>query len=196
MLKSLTALWLGLTLSMGATAQHVDQPQPGSAAEPQRPTQGNTRQTQTTNDALFMQRAARGSSAEIELSKAALKKSTNPKVVQYAQNMITDHEKAGIELKTLAEGMNVSLPTGLDESHAQQVNELQKLSGEDFDATYIELMKKDHDAMMGLFENAANDADLDPQVRNFANKLLPILATHQTRAHALTDEPAKMFQSR
>ena len=49
-----------------------------------------------------MMEAGAGGNTEIAASKLALERSSNERVKSYANMMITDHQKAGDELKSLA----------------------------------------------------------------------------------------------
>jgi putative membrane protein len=65
------------------------------------------------------------------------------------------------------------------------LQKLSKLSGREFDAAYTNVMKQDHDTAIALFENAAGDTSLSPQLREFATGLLETLRSHQLQAHNL-----------
>jgi putative membrane protein len=65
-------------------------------------------------DAMFVRTAAMDEMAEVEHGGLAGQNATNDEVKQFAQRMVDDHGKAGDELKGLASGKNVTLPTELD----------------------------------------------------------------------------------
>src|SRR4051812_30296331 len=65
-------------------------------------------------DNVFMERAAAGGMAEVELSNLALAKSTNNDVKSFATMMVADHSKANTELAAIATSKNVTLPTKPD----------------------------------------------------------------------------------
>ncbi len=124
----------------------------------------------------FWSKAAQGGMAEVGLSKVAAAKSQNGEVKKFANMMIADHNKANTELKALAAKKTVTLPTEVDSSHKSKMDELNGLTGADFDKTYIEAMVEDHEATVDLFEDAADDSDAD--IKAFAAKTLPTLKSH------------------
>lgn len=63
----------------------------------------------TGGDLAFMNEAAPGGMAEVELGRLATKQAASKEVKQFAERMITDHSKAGEELKQLAQQKKVIL---------------------------------------------------------------------------------------
>ncbi|MDB6060798.1 MAG: outer membrane protein [Verrucomicrobiaceae bacterium] len=138
-------------------------------------------------DSTFVEKAAAGSLAEIEISKLAATKSTNVKIKKFAAQMVKDHEAAGAKLKQIATTNRLDIPTKTDAAHKKLIDELQGLSEPQFDQSYVDLMKKDHDTTVALFDNAAGEPTLNAELRVFANQSLPTLRAHQKHAHALTE---------
>ena len=62
------------------------------------------------HDAEFATEAAAGGMSEVEFGKAALTKSTNAKVKEFANMMVNDHGKANQELMLIAKSKNINLP--------------------------------------------------------------------------------------
>ena len=62
----------------------------------------------------FRDGSGEGSMAEVELGQLAADKASNAKVKEFGQRMVTDHGKAGDELKTLAASKNITLPTAIN----------------------------------------------------------------------------------
>lgn len=145
------------------------------------------------NDASFVEQATVGGMAEIEYSKLAMKKTKNAKLRSFAEQMVKDHETAGIKLKQIAETRRIPVPKTLDAEHQKTLAELQGLSGEQFDRTYVNVMKRDHDTTVGLFDNAADESGLSDEFRSFATQTLPILRMHQQHAHGLSDIDASQM---
>jgi putative membrane protein len=97
--------------------------------------------------------------------------------------MQDDHGKANEELKTLATNKGVQLPTALEGKHKKTVDRLSKLSGEEFDRQYMQAMVNDHKEDVEKFQREA-DKGKDPDVKQFANKQLPVLKKHLEMARA------------
>jgi putative membrane protein len=128
-----------------------------------------------TADAKFMMSAAEDGMAEVELGKLAQSKAANDAVKQFGARMVTDHTKAGDELKGLASSKGVALPAGLDKKHQKQVDELSK--SKRFDHEYMEAMVSDHKKAVSLFRKESKSGK-DAQVSAWATKTLPTLEDH------------------
>ena len=135
-------------------------------------------------DAKFAVAAANGGMAEVALSKIAEEKATDPKVKEFAKQMVADHSKANDELKKLADQKNITLPSAPNEEKQKAAAELGGKSGSDFDKTYITQMKKDHQATVQLFEDAQKDVK-DPELKAFIDKTLPVIKAHEEHVKSL-----------
>ena len=138
----------------------------------------------TEDDAEFAVNAANGGMAEVALSKIAEEKATDPKVKEFAKQMITDHSKANDELKTLAASKNITLPSAPNEEKQKAASNLGSKSGADFDKAYIAQMKKDHDQTVKLFEDAQKDVK-DAELKAFIDKTLPVIKAHAEHVKSL-----------
>lgn len=137
------------------------------------------------SDEKFVEKAAIGGHAEIEMSKLATEKVQSPQVRDFAQQMIKDHTAAAMELKGIAQSKNLSVPNDLDREHQQNLLDLKNLSGAEFEAKYIDIMQKDHEKTVTLFAAAAADEKLDKQLQQFAAKTLPVIRGHADHVRAL-----------
>lgn len=71
----------------------------------------NDPQTKRIKDnAEFVEKAAMASKTQVTLSELALSQSTNPAVKQFAEKVISDHQKAFDGLKSVAASKGISLP--------------------------------------------------------------------------------------
>jgi putative membrane protein len=101
--------------------------------------------------------------------------------------MVADHSKANEELKALAAGKNVILPTTMADDEQKHINDMSAMKGADFDKHYVDMMVDDHDKDVKMFEEAAEDAK-DPDIRAWASKTLPVLKEHQAAIKAIKDK--------
>jgi putative membrane protein len=164
----------------------------GNAANSVANTMSNAASSVTgTSDSSFVNEAAVGGMAEVELGKLAASKATSADVKKFGQMMVTDHTAANNELKTLAAKKNWTLPTDLDSSHKSTMDELKGLSGAEFDKEYVEEMVDDHEKDVSAFEDKAKNAT-DPDLKAFAEKTLPVLRKHLDAIKAIQ---AKMNNS-
>jgi putative membrane protein len=128
-------------------------------------------------DETFVIKAAQGGLAEVELGNLAMQRGTNQKVKDFGRQMVTDHTKAGDELKTIASNKSVSVPAGIDPKSQATKQRLSSLSGAAFDRAYMEDMVSDHKEDIAEFQREANTGG-DPELRSFAQKTLPTLQHH------------------
>jgi putative membrane protein len=131
----------------------------------------------------FMNDAAKGGMTEVEVSKLAKDRAMNPRVKNFAEMMVRDHSAANDELKTIARQKNVMLPTDLGNKQ-DDVNDLSKKKGADFDKAYMKMMVKDHKDVVDEFEKCAQNGT-DPDVKTFASQKLPTLRMHLDSAKAI-----------
>src|SRR6185295_10843016 len=68
----------------------------------------------SSDDRKFITEVAHGGMMEVQLSRTAVDKATNPDVKQFAQRMIDDHSKANAELSQLASQKGITLPATAD----------------------------------------------------------------------------------
>ena len=134
-------------------------------------------QVVTGGDLAFINDAAPGSMAEVELGRLAVKQAASNDVKQFAQKMIDDHSKAVEELKQLAGGKKVNLPPDLMPKHKEVMEKLSKLQGADFDREYVKEMVAAHEKDVAAFTGVSQNAT-DADVKAFAAKTLPTLKMH------------------
>jgi putative membrane protein len=128
-------------------------------------------------DAAFVQKAAAGGMAEVEMGKLAQDKATVDQVKQFGARMVQDHSKANDELKQVAGTKGVQLPAGPDAQAQAEMKKMQGMSGASFDKHYMDHMVADHKKDIAAFESEAKSGK-DPEVKAFAQKTLPTLKEH------------------
>jgi len=133
---------------------------------------------ETVDTETFVEKAANGSMAEVEISQLALQKSQDEGIREFAQRMVDDHTAANEELKVVATEENIEVPSGLDHEHQGIVERMRKLEGEAFDHEYRKRMKEDHAEAIALFESASQSPQVSEEVRQFASSTLPTLQEH------------------
>jgi len=148
--------------------------------------QEHTMGIQDDNDSDFAVKAADSGLAEVNASEIAKQKAQDQRVKDFAAMMVTDHTKTNEELKSIAAGKNITLPTAPGEAHLKNISDLNSYSGAEFDKEYMGLMVDDHQKAVDLFEDAAEGAD-DAELKAFATKTLPALKKHLEQAKALEE---------
>lgn len=157
-------------------------------------------------DRDFVEERLEAANAEIELGRLAQQKATHPEVKEFGALMVKDHQKAAEELRSIVStaGARADRPAGTsgetgDRSIADRAagaaatlqgearelrQELNELSGRDFDRRYIDEMIDDHEDAVEDLENKADNAS-HPEVKAWAAKTLPTVRQHLEQARTL-----------
>ena len=168
-LPRIVAGLLGVLLPLAAVAQTTTpavSPVPAERVEP----------TLKSSDRSFMEKAAKASMSEVDISRVAVERTSNPDVKRFAQMMIEDHGTAVDQLGSLASRKNVSLPA--KDAHPSK---WEKRDAKDFDQEYLDKMIDDHKEAVKLFEKQARDGS-DGDTVTYARKYLPKLQAHLQHA--------------
>lgn len=171
-LKSLLTATLAFGMACAAQAQQPMQPSGVAQA-----LMGND-----TKD--FFETAASANRLEIETGRLAVQRATDPKLKAYGQKMIDDHTKATEELQALATRKGVTLPSGMLRRHQMMYDNLRDERGEAFNDEYRDLIVMSHKESVSLFDQTAREGK-DPDVKAFAQKMLPKLQQHGGEAESL-----------
>lgn len=147
------------------------------------PAATTTADTLARGDRNFIEEAAKGGLAEVELGNLAQQKAQNQQVKDFGARMVQDHSKANDELKKVAAAKGVQVPAGLDKSAQKEKDKLEKLSGAKFDREYMSHMVKDHKKDVKEFDKQARSSK-DADVKQFAAATLPTLQEHLKLAQA------------
>ena len=142
------------------------------------------KETLSQQDRDFVQKAAEGGMAEVELSKIA-EKSENPEVKRFAEKMVRDHSAANTELTSTASRLGAEMLKTLDAEHQKVRDRLRSMHGTTFDRQYMQVMVEDHDQAVKLFRQEAGSAN-NTELKQFAQKTLPTIEQHQKMAVALS----------
>lgn len=136
-------------------------------------------------DKSFLEDAAHAGHTEVEGSKLAQRKSSNPAIKTFADQMVKDHIAVGQELDALAKSKNLKAPTEPSLFQKANLKALEMKDGESFDRAYAsEIGVEAHEKAVKLFEKASEEAK-DPEVKAFADKNLPALRHHLDMAREL-----------
>ncbi len=128
---------------------------------------------------------ANTSLTELELSKVASQKATNPEVKAYAQQAMNDHQQDDRTLQSIAKQMNVVLPSGLSDKSKSHVSKLNGMkAGTEFDIQYLDYMTSINDDALDRADDLKDDAPTDA-VKTFAKKIIDDDKKHKERAKQL-----------
>src|SRR4051812_11651975 len=188
------AATLALAASIGCSkqrAENTDQNQIKPSNSPSATDQQVTTNAQSAalnaDDRAFLEKAAVGGKAEVELGQLAQQKAQSEDVKQFAQRMVADHSQANSDLLSMGDKMNLTLPTALDDKTQKEKNRLSKLNGAKFDKEYMHLMIDDHQKDVDEFQKESQNA-INSDVKSFASKTLPTLQQHLDLAKSIHDK--------
>jgi predicted outer membrane protein/sporulation protein YlmC with PRC-barrel domain len=190
MLKTHMAVYLAATAFVAVPAFAQTTPAPAS-----NPPAAATMKGSNVTAAEFVTRAANSDMFEIQSSELALTKTQDNPIRNFAQHMIQDHTAASEKLKTAAQGQTV--PTNLDQEHAQMLQQLQQASGNDFSRSYVQMQFDGHQKAVALFESYAQNGD-NAQLKEFAQQTVPTLREHFqqiTQLRTQMSNPAQVSQN-
>jgi putative membrane protein len=151
-------------------------------------TQMTTGATGNMNDVgskTFIEKAAITDQFEIESSKLALQKASDPQVKQFAQQMIDEHTRSSDKLKaTLESAGGVAPQIDLDAKHGALMDKLHKASGKEFDSLYVKIQRDGHKEAVGLFRKYSKAGKAAP-LKGFAQETLPVIEKHLQHVQGL-----------
>ena len=142
------------------------------------------RKKDTRPDAAFVTQAGQDGLAEVQLGKVAQQNASSAAVKEFAQRMVTDHSKAGDELAGIAKKVGITPPKEPSEKQQAELKKLSALKGEKFDAEYAQLMVRDHESAVALFQKQSKNGET-AELKEFATKTLPTLEEHLKMARDL-----------
>jgi putative membrane protein len=118
------------------------------------------------------------------MGKTAQSKGQNQAVKDFGKQMVDDHGKANDKLTAVAKDLKITLPSALDQKHKDKVDQLSKLSGNQFDRAYAAEMVKDHQEDQAAFEKEISTGK-NAQLKSFASDTLTVIKRHLTMAQDL-----------
>lgn len=143
-----------------------------------------------TPEGAFILDAAKGGLAEIKMGKLAAEKASDPKVREFGNKMVGDHQKANDELRQVANDRKVKWPDDLTDEQVATFKKLSQLSGPDFDREYVQTMVEDHQKDVDEFRQEEQRVQ-DPELKGFVSRTLPILQHHLQMAQDLQHQEPK-----
>lgn len=136
----------------------------------------------------FVQKASIANTFEIQTSELALQRSQNPQIRALAQQMVTDHTKAGQDLQAAltAAKSNLVPATALDEARQKKYEELANAKPEEFDDKYVDIQTDAHNEAVALFKDYSDGGKAGP-IKDFAAATLPTLEAHKSQVDTADD---------
>ena len=132
----------------------------------------------------FIRGGITGGLMEIKAANLAKTRSSNPRVINFANMMIADHTQIGNELKKMESDKMLDKDKNLiSDEHQSMLSELAAKSGSAFDKAYMGMMVSDHQEDIELFNSATHNTSAT--IQKLAEKTLPTLQMHLDSAKAI-----------
>jgi putative membrane protein len=174
-----------MAMASDVHAQTSSTPATTGAARPDTAASGTMAAKTRPADAGMLRDIAHANLAEIATGQLAVEKASDPKVKEFAQQMVDDHTKALTDVQQLAQTKTVKLPTEPDLKHKAAMTKLKMMSGASFDKSYVKTAGVgDHVATEKLLKKTQASAQ-DADVKALATKMLPVVQGHLTHAREL-----------
>lgn len=132
----------------------------------------------------FVVNAINDGMVESRLAKLAKQKAISKKVRDYAGMLVNDHGVLHDQLKAVSSGLHVVLPSSPVKGMQSKLQVLNRYAGQDFDRNFLDMMIRDHENMIRLFEHASRMVN-NAEVKTLVDNALPQLNKHLDSARAL-----------
>lgn len=135
--------------------------------------------------ANFSRAATRANNAAIDMSYLAWLKGHSPAVRRFASTTLGDHTDLNTQLGAVNSGpLKIPLTIWTNLQDTQRLEELEALSGPEFDRAYMRAIITNGELALDLYRFEAS-AGVDPGLREYAARAVPVLATQVEAARFL-----------
>lgn len=140
----------------------------------------------TTNAPDFVKQAGSSDLYEKTSSQMVMKDAKNPKVKQFAQMMVSDHNKSTADIMAAAktDGLKPGKPKLLPE-HAQLISQLKAAKPADREKVYVQQQVTAHEQALALHQTYSQGGD-KPNLKAASAKVVPVVQQHLTEVRAMS----------
>lgn len=140
---------------------------------------------QVMSPAQYVATAGASDLYEMQSSRLVLQTTQNPKIRQFAQQMITDHTKSTADVKAAAAKSRVkAMPPKLNPTQTEQIAQLRAENGTARDATYLSQQRVSHDQALNVQQTYAASGTA-PALKQAAAKIVPVVSHHIEELQAM-----------
>jgi putative membrane protein len=141
---------------------------------------------------------------EVKAGQLAQQKGASKDVKDYGAMLVRDHQNADQQVKAVASKLNVDVEAmkmdadkemksdadhqGKREAKQHQMDQLQQLTGRDFDRAFLQMMVNGHREVIEMVKTARSSGDVKPETKALLDKLLPDLQRHEDRANEILNK--------
>lgn len=133
--------------------------------------------TLSAQDKQFLTAIHQVNLAEIATGNLAQQKGTNQEVKTLGARFVTDHTQLDQKVQSVASAGKLTLPNKVTSEQQAVVNQLQNVSGADFDAQWVTAQLTAHSQAMQLVQAELTQGS-DPAAKQVAQQAAPVLQAH------------------
>ncbi len=159
------------------------QPTPGSPAAPGNRLGGATSPV-TPADQKFIQDSSISYLEVVEFGRLAEQRGTSAEIKAYGKRLAADLDKVLQQLSAVGAPKGISLPPDLPDVYGADRDKLKKLTGAEFDRTFLQMVIANQKVDTAELEKRWRDSQ-DASVRAFGQQTLPTIRGHLTQAETL-----------
>lgn len=145
-----------------------------------------------SEEKAFIERLHFGNQTEVETARLAMEKAQTPAVRQFAQMLVTDHEKVDRQIMETAKANNMKLNTPkwtakekpLVEAQKATMSKLRALDGPAFEQSFLATMVERHDHHLAKVSKAKTQYK-NSKFTTIYDGLVPALTQHRNQAYDL-----------
>jgi|SRR5579884_153386 len=137
-------------------------------------------------DKIFLTKVMASSQAEIKYSRLAEKNSNSLRVKAFATRQIVQHEKFNEQLEGIARRLDVKVPQELERDQLAVIDSLSKLSGAEFDRSYLNRIIEDREKGLKAFQEEV-DKGSSEELKKLCSEALPHMERDLKRARRLAE---------
>ena len=141
-----------------------------------------------SSDISFVREASASGKEEVELGRLLTEKATNQQLKDFGRKIMEDHSQANDKLARIASQKGIELASEPTLGERHELKNLEKLSGEKFDAAARDYAIKDHRADIKRFRDAQTKLQ-EGDLKQFVEQTLPVLEEHLRMADQLKPGP-------
>lgn len=148
-----------------------------SAAAPSATPSATPSAALSAQDRQFLQSIHQVNLAEITTGNLARQKGANQEVKDLGARLVTDHTQLDQKVQSVASSASLTLPDKVTSEQQAVVNQLQNVSGADFDAQWVTAQLTAHSRAMQLVQAELTQGS-DPAAKQLAQQAAPVLQAH------------------
>lgn len=135
-------------------------------------------------DSKFVAQEVSDGVAGIKFAELAVDKTENPEIKALAESIATDHTKANKDLLALAKTNDLEVNSDISEINEENFEKMEKLSGAEFDKSYLAYVIDGHKDAISKFEKSAK-SESNAELKTWTTSMIPGLKAHLARAEKI-----------